>query len=248
MNTPAKIYGKEGKLIIELPLTNPTGKIRVKRRCSDTNYGLPIAVRREKFTENDYVEWQISYASVNPPRESKVEEIVIDNNRVGCELTKLLWEGVKLRLLSRKDMAELLYFIRNVRSHETLEENEKIHREEASQEVKGGFIKIMEKIPIYIKANKSNGYFIEITLKHKQRAVGLQAMVYLCIYVNQIKDSDGCSVIGRQAKQKEFGILEISNKNKEMLIDVVRAFAIASLQHNKDILNIIEKIEEKWRG
>jgi len=41
MNIPAKIFIRNGKLIIELPLTNPTGKIRVKRRSKTSNYGLP---------------------------------------------------------------------------------------------------------------------------------------------------------------------------------------------------------------
>jgi hypothetical protein len=50
MNIPARIYNKSGKLIVELPLTNPTGKIRLKRRNETTNYGLPIAARKEKLT------------------------------------------------------------------------------------------------------------------------------------------------------------------------------------------------------
>ncbi len=100
MNIPAKIFIRNGRLIIELPLTNPTGKIRVKRRSETSNYGLPIATRTEKFTENDYVEWQISYATQNPPDESKVDDVVINDNQIGFELTKLLAEGMKLQILS----------------------------------------------------------------------------------------------------------------------------------------------------
>jgi len=57
MNVPAKIFIRDGKLIIELPLTNPTGKIRVKRRGKGSNYGLPVATKSESFTKDDYVEW-----------------------------------------------------------------------------------------------------------------------------------------------------------------------------------------------
>jgi len=62
MSIPAKIEVGKGKLIVKLPLTNPTGKIRVKRRGRTSNYGIPIATRREAFKEIDYLsnqKWRI---------------------------------------------------------------------------------------------------------------------------------------------------------------------------------------------
>ena len=247
MNIPAKIFIRKENLIIELPLTNPTGKIRVKRRSKTSNYGLPIATRTENFTKHDYVEWQISYATQNPPEESRVDDIVINDNQIGFELTKLLDEGVKLGIFSNDDVRELEEFINNVQSTETLEENEKIFRENNLQEIKGGFKKFVEKVPIFIKKNEEIGYFVEIILRHKQRAVGLQAMVYLCIYIGTLKDKNGNSLVGRVAEAKEFGKFEITSTNKEIVTDVVKAFAIASQQHKKDISNILEQIKEKCK-
>jgi len=202
MNVPAKIFVRNGKLIIELPLTNPTGKIRVKRRGKRSNYGLPIATRMESFTEDDYVEWQISYATQNPPEESKIEDIVINDTQIGFELTKLLYEGIRLNIFSKEDIEKIEKFINNVQPTETLEENEKIFREDGLQEIKGGFKKFIEKAPLFIKKDEEKGFFIEIILKHKQRAVGLQAMVYLCIYVERLKDKNGNSLIGRTAETR----------------------------------------------
>ncbi len=247
MNIPARIFVREGKLIIELPLTNPTGKIRVKRRDETSNYGIPIATRTQALTKDDYVEWQISYATQNPPDESKVEDIVINNNQIGFELTKLLYESIKLGIFSSDDVRELDEFINNVQSTETLEENEKIFRENNLHQIKGGFKRFIEKVPVYIKKNEEIGHFVEIILRHKQRAVGLQAMVYLCIYVEKIKDRDGNSLIGRTANHREFGSFEINLKNKEIIKDVVKAFAIASWQHKNDITNILEQIKRKCK-
>ena len=246
MNIPAKIFVRKRKLIVELPLTNPTGKIRVKRRSKTSNYGLPIVTRTENFTKDDYVEWQISYATQNPPEESKVDDIVINDNQIGFELTKLLDEGVKLRILSNDNVRELEEFINNVQSTETLEENEKIFRENNLQEMKGGFRRFVEKVPIFIKKDEETGYFVEIVLRHKQRAVGLQAMVYLCIYIKILKDKNGNSLIGRVASAKEFGQLEITRENKAIITDVVKAFAIASWQHKNDISNILKQIKRKY--
>jgi hypothetical protein len=247
MNVPAKIFTTNGKLIIKLPLTNPTGKIRVKRRSRTSNYGLSIATRTESFTKDDYVEWQISYATQNPPDESKVEDIVINNNQIGFELTKLLYEGIKLGIFSNEDIRELEEFINNVQLTETLEENEKIYRENNLQEIKGGFKKFVEKTPIFIKKNGEIGYFVEIILRHRQRAVGLQAMVYLCIYIGILMDKNGNSLIGRVAEAKEFSQLKIASENKAVVTDVIKAFAIASLQHKNDISNILEQIKEKCK-
>ena len=247
MNIPAKIFVRNRRLIIELPLTNPTGKIRVKRRSKTSNYGLPIATRRKTLTEDDYVEWQISYATQNPPEESKVDDIVINDNQIGFELTKLLDEGVKLGIFSNEDVRELEEFINGVQIAETLEENEKIFRENSLHEIKGGFKRFVEKAPIFIKKNEEIGCFVEIILRHKQRAVGLQAMVYLCIYIKILKDKDGNSLIGRVAETKEFGQLVLDSENKAVVTDVVKAFAIASWQHKNDISNILGQIKRRCK-
>ncbi len=43
------------RIVCKLPLTQPTGRVRVKR-C-----GQPIAVRREQIGAEDVLEWQIAY-------------------------------------------------------------------------------------------------------------------------------------------------------------------------------------------
>jgi hypothetical protein len=247
MNIPAKISAENGRLIIRLPLTNPTGKIRVKRRSKTSNYGIPIATREISFTNEDYVEWQISYATQNPPETSKVEDIIINNEQIGFELTKLLYEGSILGILSTKDFNEMEGFINDVQNKDTLEENEKIVRENKMQEIKGGFKKFEEKAPVFIKKNEKQGYFVEIILKHKQRAVGLQAMVYLCIYIEKLVDENGKSLMGRTATTREFGEIEVTIENKELIKDVVKAFAIASQVHKRDISSILRQVKEKCK-
>jgi len=246
MNIPAKIYTVGQNILVELPLTNPTGKIRVKRRYVDLNYGLPIATKQVRFTPDDYVEWQISYATSQPGEETAVKDIVIDDHRVGFELTKVLCEGLKTGLILSYDIQELKNFAMGIGSDETLEENEKIFREEGFKEIKGGFKKFIEAVPLFIKTNQPKGYFIEIALRHKQRAIGLQAMVYLCLYIYNLKDRGGKPLIGRTARAKECGVFTISAENKEIVFDVVKAFSIASLEHNRDILKILERVQEKY--
>jgi len=53
------LFVKNNKIICPIAITGATSKIRVKRRKD--NFGEPVAVKSEKFSEEDYVEWQISY-------------------------------------------------------------------------------------------------------------------------------------------------------------------------------------------
>ena len=52
---------KNKRILVDIPLTTPTGKIRIKSRSMFYEYGAPHATRREPFTQNNYVEWQIGY-------------------------------------------------------------------------------------------------------------------------------------------------------------------------------------------
>jgi len=250
MTKEAKIYFDEnkGKIIVGLPLTSPTGKIRIKRKYEGSNYGIPIATRREPFINRDYIEWQISYATLNPPENLRVEGINInhDNRKwQGFELTKILCEGLKENIIIYQDIESLLDFIGSIQENETLEENEKIIRDPDNKKIRGGFRKFTEKVPLFIK--ECDSYFVEIALRHKQRAVGLQGMVYLCVYVDRVKDKDGKSIIGRRADVKEYAYFEIDQGNKEMVFDAVKAFAINSQQHKSDIVNILNQVKEKCK-
>jgi hypothetical protein len=70
-------------------------------------------------------------------------------------------------------------------------------------------------------------------------------MVYLCIYIEKLVDKHEKSLIGRCANTKEFGKIEITDENKELVKDVVKAFAIASKMHKRDILSILRQLKEK---
>lgn len=43
---------KENKKIkIEIPLTKPTGKVRIKQRNIFTDFGVPVATKQKKLTQ-----------------------------------------------------------------------------------------------------------------------------------------------------------------------------------------------------
>jgi len=110
---------------------------------------------------------------------------------------------------------------------QTIEESEKLTRFPTGKELYG-FKRFEEKDPVFIKSSKD--YFVEIMLKHKEKAVGYQSMVLLCIWIKNLEGK----LIGRTANVKELAKFKITKSNKGIIEDVVKAFAIASKQHYED--------------
>ncbi len=162
--------------------------------------------------------------------------IEFPDGKVGFELAKIICYAKQLSILTQDELKELLDFVDSV--EKTVEDSETLVRYSTDKEVYG-FKRFEERVPVFIKNGK--GYFVEIALKHKQKAIGYQSMVYLCIWVKNLEDSNGLSLIGRKAEAKEFAIFKITDENK----DVVKAFAIASKQHNADMKILLKKVIER---
>ena len=85
---------------------------------------------------------------------------------------------------------------------------------------------------------------VQVQLKQKQRAVGYQAMIYVCLPMDEVLTVDGSPRKSGKAHSKETVFYEFNQGNASFLLDIVHAFGIASQQHNEDIRKILEKILE----
>ena len=56
-----KIDENKKIIVVEIPLTTPTGKIRIKERRNFMDTGIPVATRQKPFNHKMYVEWQIGF-------------------------------------------------------------------------------------------------------------------------------------------------------------------------------------------
>jgi len=169
------------------------------------------APTRTTILENDILEWQILY--------SELKEILI----------KCMQEG----LVNKNDILEIINFAKNISKDEFIEENNEIIFEETNVEIKG-FRKFFQKFPIFIK--KGDYYSVEIAIKTRQIGTGLQSMIYICVEMLKVYDYDGKPIINRAIRPKEKGGVLIT---KEMLIDILKAFSIASKKHNEDVLEML---------
>jgi hypothetical protein len=231
---------------VRLPLTDVTGKVRVKEKSSD-GFGLPVAPSKTSLGKKHYLEWQIGYDSPNTNSPSIVSEIRFIRNgetKYGHELSKIIFEAVRLGLLSTNDLIHEIAALEKIQPSE-FEENQPVRVEISISSAANGFQRADQRLPQFTKATPHG--WVQIQLKQKQRAVGYQAMIYACLPMNEVLAMDALPRKDGPAKSKETVYYDFNQDNATFLLDIIHAFGLASQQHNEDIRKILGKILEAGR-
>lgn len=163
------------RLVCQLPLTKPTGSVQVKRN------GQPVATIRTILQARDIVEWQIAYR---------------DEQGNSVELGRLLQLAWQHGLLTQNDLAQLRSFVSEQDAF--CDEAFAVVTEQIPQEF-AGFRVWWRKHPV-LRQDINDEATIEIEVRHRQRAVGFQAMVFLLVPLHRCKPND---LVERTAKPKE---------------------------------------------
>ncbi len=241
-----RIEATEQAVRVRLPLTDVTGKVRPKERTPD-GYGEPLAPTKTSLGQKHYLEWQIGYDTRDADAPNVVKEIQFTRRgetKFGAELSKMLVEALRLGVISTNDLLRERDRLAKL-AEVTLEEREGITTEKTPLETKSGvlpdgFTRWTQKTPQFLRETEHG--WIQIQLKPRQRGVGNQAMVYVCLPMSRILAADGKPRAPGPAKTKETVFYEFTRANAGFLLDIVRAFAIASKQHNEDMGQILGKI------
>ena len=86
---------------------------------------------------------------------------------------------------------------------------------------------------------------MEITLARKQRAVGVQAMVFLWLPLLHCVPLDRRPAFaGRTARRNEQAGYRLDAANKSLLIDTVTAFLFAADDTRRDLMEILRKLRQ----
>jgi len=231
---------------VRLPITDVTGKVRVKEKSSD-GFGLPVAPSKTSLGEKHYLEWQIGYDIPNTNSPSVVPEIKFiryGETKYGHELSKIIFEVVRLGILSTNDLIREIDSLKKIPPTE-FEESQAVQVEVSTNAAADGFQSAVQRLPQFTKSTPHG--WVQIQLKQKQRAVGYQAMVYVCLPMTEVLTADGSPRKVGPAKSKETVFYDFNRNNSDLLLDIIHAFGIASQQHNEDIQKILGKILETTR-
>lgn len=243
-----KILPSADAVRVRLPLTDVTGKVRPKEKTDDGE-GEAIAPTKTKLGEAHYLEWQIGYDTRDINAPNVVKEVAFQRRgetKYGTELTRILVEALRLGLLTRDDLQRERQRLAAF-ADATLEEHENITVEKAPVKPDGGrlpegFSRWTQKVPRFVRETPAG--FVQIQLKPRQRGVGNQAMIYVCLPATALRTADGSPRTPGPARTKETVWYHFDKNTTGFLLDILRSFAIASRQHNEDVGQILGKILE----
>jgi hypothetical protein len=167
-----------------------------------------------------------------------VKKPLKDNREfVANELSDLFRAAWEKNLISREDIQSLLEFNTGPDKID-IEADYEVKSEKLQGTISDGFERYTIHTPLFIK-KIGDLSFVEIAVKHKQRAVGFQSMIYFGYYLRGAITNDGKPVIGRSANKQEVVSILL---NKEHLVAIAKAFIIASESHSWDMKKILQSL------
>lgn len=255
MSTEEKVFAKiisgEDSLCAHLSISTPTGKVRVKDRNVFYEYGKPVSTRSEVIPRTAYIEWQIGY-----DLESKVENLgkttLVDkefiNNKgkkkLPYELSEIVFYAYKLGLITPEDILAVKNSIQGFKQDDLLENCLQIWRSDPKpKKIANINFEFMElKYPLLVHKFDEYEVVTEILVKEKQKAVGIQPMLYVCIPMKHVHAMSREDVFGRMAEKKEMVSWEIGSVEARFSLEVMKLFGLLSVAHQKDVLAILGKL------
>lgn len=237
-------------IYVSIPLTKSTEKTRIKKRSEVNQYGLPVSTKKEKFTLECYVEWQIGYDVVIHDEE-KLSKSTLKNIRfIGTngkekalyELSEYVYYFLSWGIIKSEKLQEIKTILDQIKQ-ENLFENDvtlSIKRSEQTEKELNGIPFYFTKVeyPILIYKHKEFEIIAEIVMKEKQYAIGVQPMLYLCFPISELKTD--IPLIGRTATKNEEAIFELNKNNYGILLELLKIFGMLSSNHRKDIISILD--------
>ncbi len=262
-----KIDKEKKEIIVAIPLTTTSGKIRVKERNNIYGYGIPFASRTNPFNQKNYIEWQIGYDAEKPNNLDNYKKsnfksyknttlknvnFVAYNEKTKSlyELSEYLYYLVYFNVIKLNELKELKTDIEKLNKDELIDKHphcaiKRTHpNNETINEVDFEILKV--EYPQLIHKFKKYEIIAEITIREKQRAVGVQPMLYFCFPITELESKS--PLIGRCAETKEFAYFKINKENSFIILEMVKIFGMLSSSHQYDtieILNLIIRSFEK---
>ena len=247
----AKVCVADNELKVILPLTKPTGKIRIKERSFFGEYGLPVAGRTQNLGLKNYVEWQIGYDllfNAFNREKTSLQDSTFINYKQECkyayELSEILYYSVKHDLLSIEQIQATYANIKGVPEANTLEKREDMsicRTNPQPTNVNGvDFFRMTVKYPMLVHKFGQYDIYAEVTIKEKQRAVGTQAMLYVCLPITSLHFKR--NIIGRTLDAKETADWIIGKEEAALSLELFRIFGMLSPKHRFDVLAIFEML------
>ena len=232
-----KIDNEKRSIAVDIPITTTMAKIRIKSRNSVYDYGTPFASRTFLFHENNYVEWQVGYdiLTTDAPDMSTLPNISFVNNQGDVkslyEFSEILYYFCEWNVISRAQIRNLLDDLSTLNAHDFIDNHPECNITRSAPEPKNinniNFQQMWLKYPKLIYKFTKDEIVAEIIIREKQRAIGVQPMLYFCFPITELTPC-GSALIGRCANPKEVANFVFNDANSHIILDMTKIFGMLS--------------------
>ncbi len=249
MQEESKVVDHSDGVFVNLPLTKSTGKIRIKRRSFFAEYGESVATRQVALSQMNYVEWQIGYdlyAKAENREKTSLSDKVFknykDENKYAYELSEIVYYAHQHKLITLEDIQNCYNQIKSISPECTFEETSSISRTNPKERIINGlpFYEMSVSYPLFVHRFGQYEIFTEIMIREKQKAVGTQAMLYVCLPLTSLSFSQ--NPIGRTLNEKECAQWRIGKVEAELALELFRVFGMLSPKHRHDVQEILKML------
>ena len=234
---------KNGLLSVFLPSKN-AGKFRYKTRDIFFEFGESYATATKPYKKNVYLEWQIGYDVLHndlkdkPTKLSNLEFIGANGRKKHqYELSELMWECMKMKLLDKSDIIEL---VEEIEAFDRLFNDEfSISIEKTSKENHNGILYTRGDIvlPSFFYKSENGNSIIEVAIKQQMYATGVQPMVYISIPITEFEQYE--ESLGKTSREVDFFTFNITKKNADLILNAFKIFGMCSFAHKHDAISIL---------
>lgn len=245
----AKFCIENDKIFVTLPLTSPTGKVRIKERNSFYEYGIPVAVRQTPLSLKHYVEWQIGYDILNSI-ENRTRTMLQNypfvnykgESKLPYELAEILFYSCEKKLVDKKDIIMTYNEILSTEKTIDIMEEMQITRTNPMETKINGidFYKMKISYPLLVHRFGKYDIYAEIIIKEKQRAVGIQPMLYVCLPITALQFEH--NALERTLESKECASWNIGKEEAKLSLELFRIFGMLSKKHKYDVAAILKTL------
>jgi hypothetical protein len=246
-----EINDKNKEITVSIPLTTTSGKIRIKERDNIYGYGKPFSSRAKNFNQKNYVEWQIGYdIEVSSDKMNlttlKNLNFTAYNKKTKAlyELSEYLYYLVTFDLIKKTELENIQNYIQNLNENNLISNQQHClikRTHPVNERINNLDFEIMKiEYPQLIHKFKNYEIITEITIREKQRAIGVQPMLYFYFPIIELKTNT--NLIGRTANLKEVADFKINKNNSFIIIEMIKIFGMLSPSHKHDTIEILNLI------
>jgi len=94
--------------------------------------------------------------------------------------------------------------------------------------------------PLFVHRFGQYEIFAEIMIREKQRAVGTQAMLYVCLPITALRFKR--LPLGRTLETKECAEWHIGKEEASLALELFRVFGMLSPKHRHDVMAILKML------